>query len=62
MMENRPDRENLKTFLAHGKRVNFGKSYIEVTWHEGWIAKWRVTKTEEGNQAPLEKEGKGGNL
>ncbi len=54
-MTERLDQENLTHLLAHGKRVGYGMSQIEITWHDGWIVKFRVTKVEEGSQAPLKK-------
>jgi len=59
-LESRPDRKNLETFLAHGKRVSYGTSVVIITWHEGYMAKWETKEVREGHQAPLEK-GNGGN-
>ena len=54
-MSNRPDQENLDRLLAHGKRQSYGTSWVEIVWHDGWIAKYKIPKTEEGSQAPLKK-------
>ncbi len=51
----RPDQENIDTLLAHGKRVSYGTSWGELTWHKGLLVKWKVTKVEEGHQSPLKK-------
>lgn len=54
-MARRRDQKNLDRLFAHGKRVNHGTSWVEITWHEGWIAKYKIEKVVEGSQAPLEK-------
>ena len=61
MLIERADQENLNTLLEQGKRIGYGMQKIEITWHDGLIAKWFQIEAHPGNQAPLRKD-KGGNL
>ena len=59
-MTERPDQENLNTLLEQGKRIGYGTQKIEITWHNGLIAKWYQIEAHPGNQAPLRKQEGGG--
>lgn len=52
----RPDKVNIERLFGYGHRVGYGESEITITWHNGYIAKWRAVRTTEGSQAPLERE------
>lgn len=55
-LDKRPDRKNLRRFLAHGERTSYGTSWVKIKWQAGNMASYTVEKVEEGSQAPLEKD------
>ena len=52
----RPDQENLNSFLEHIKSVSFGTTVIEFTVYRGLIAGWSEKETRRGHRAPLKKD------
>lgn len=55
-MTERPDKENLDTFLKHLKSISYGDATVKFTLHDGWIAGWDEVSTTRGHKAALKKQ------